>query len=196
MPYSLIDKYPLSRHNRGLVTDPDFFMSKSNNIFLVGPMGAGKTSVGRQLAKAMNCEFLDSDKEIENRTGVNIPTIFDIEGESGFRTREQQMIDELTQRDGIVLATGGGAILAEENREWLQQRGTVIYLSASVEQLFKRTRRDRNRPLLQTDNPKQRIEELLEIRDPLYRQTADLILDTDGHSVSWVVDQTLAQMPD
>lgn len=158
-------------------------------------MGAGKTSVGRQLAKAMNCEFFDSDKEIEKRTGVNIPTIFDIEGEAGFRKREQQMIDELTQREGIVLATGGGAILAEENREWLHRRGTVVYLSASADQLFKRTRRDRNRPLLQTENPRQRIEELLEIRDPLYRQTADITLDTDGHSVRWVVDQTLSQMP-
>lgn len=170
-------------------------MSKANNIFLVGPMGAGKTSVGRQLAKAMDCEFLDSDREIETRTGVNIPTIFDIEGEDGFRKREQQMIDELTQHEGLVLATGGGAILASENREWLQQRGTVVYLSASADQLYKRTRRDRNRPLLQTDNPRQRIVELLEKRDPLYRETADITLDTDGHSVRWVVDQILAQKP-
>lgn len=170
-------------------------MSKANNIFLVGPMGAGKTSVGRQLAKAMNYEFLDSDREIEARTGVNIPTIFDIEGEAGFRKREQQMIDELTQREGVVLATGGGAILARENREWLQQRGTVVYLSASVDQLYKRTRRDRNRPLLQTDNPRQRIAELLDTRDPLYRETADITLDTDGHNVRWVVDQILARMP-
>jgi shikimate kinase len=170
-------------------------MSKANNIFLVGPMGAGKTSVGRQLAKAMGCEFLDSDREIESRTGVNIPTIFDIEGEAGFRRREQQMLDELTQREGIVLATGGGAILARENREWLQQRGTVVYLSASVDQLYKRTRRDRNRPLLQTENPRQRIAELLDVRDPLYRETADITLDTDGHNVRWAVDQILAQMP-
>ncbi|NNG14305.1 MAG: shikimate kinase AroK [Gammaproteobacteria bacterium] len=170
-------------------------MSKANNIFLVGPMGAGKTSVGRQLAKAMDCEFLDSDREIETRTGVNIPTIFDIEGEAGFRKREQQMIDELTQHEGLVLATGGGAILASENRECLQQRGTVVYLRASVDQLYKRTRRDRNRPLLQTDNPRQRIADLLEIRDPLYRETADITLDTDGHSVRWVVDQILAQKP-
>ena len=170
-------------------------MSKANNIFLVGPMGAGKTSVGRQLAKAMDCEFLDSDREIETRTGVNIPTIFDIEGEAGFRKRELHMIDELTQHEGLVLATGGGAILASENREWLQQRGTVVYLSASADQLYKRTRRDRNRPLLQTDNPRQRIVELLEIRDPLYRETADITLDTDGHSVRWVVDQILAQKP-
>lgn len=170
-------------------------MSKANNIFLVGPMGAGKTSVGRQLAKAMDYEFLDSDREIETRTGVTIPTIFDIEGEAGFRRREQQMIDELTRHEGIVLATGGGAILAKENRQRLQQRGTVVYLSASVDQLYKRTRRDRNRPLLQTDNPRQRIQELLEIRDPLYRETADITLDTDGHNVRWVVDQILARMP-
>lgn len=158
-------------------------------------MGAGKTSVGRQLAKAMDCEFLDSDREIETRTGVNIPTIFDIEGETGFRKREQQIIDELSQHEGLVLATGGGAILASKNRACLQQRGTVVYLSASAEQLYKRTRRDRNRPLLQTDNPRQRIVELLEIRDPLYRETADITLDTDGHSVRWVVDQILAQKP-
>lgn len=170
-------------------------MSKANNIFLVGPMGAGKTSVGRQLAKAMGCEFLDSDKEIETRTGVNIPTIFDIEGEEGFRKREQQIIDELSQLDNLVLATGGGAILSRENREYLKQRGTVIYLGASVDQLYKRTCRDRNRPLLQTDDPRQRIADLLEIRDPLYRETADITLDTDGHSVRWVVDQILARRP-
>lgn len=170
-------------------------MSKSNNIFLVGPMGAGKTSVGRQLAKALSCEFFDSDSEIEARTGVNIPTIFDIEGEAGFRKREQQVIDELSQYEGIVLATGGGAILAIENRDYLKQRGTVVYLAASVEQLFKRTRRDRNRPLLQTENPRQRIAELLECRDPLYRETADIILDTDGHNVRWVVERILEKMP-
>ncbi|MDT8403152.1 shikimate kinase AroK [Sulfuriflexus sp.] len=170
-------------------------MSKANNIFLVGPMGAGKTSVGRQLAKTLAREFLDSDKEIESRTGVDIPTIFDIEGEAGFRKREQQMLDELTQREDIVLATGGGAILSKENREWLQQRGTVIYLGASVDQLYKRTRRDRNRPLLQTENPRQRIADLLAMRDPLYRETADITLDTDGHNVRWVVEQILAHLP-
>lgn len=167
-------------------------MSKANNIFLVGPMGAGKTSVGRQLAKVIDCDFLDTDKEIEDRTGVTIPTIFEIEGEEGFRKREQQVISELSQRDRLVLATGGGAILAKENREHLQEHGMVIYLSASIDQLYKRTRRDRNRPLLQTDNPRQRIAELLKQRDPLYREVADLTLDTDGHSVRWVVDQILA----
>lgn len=167
-------------------------MSKANNIFLVGPMGAGKTSVGRQLAKVIGCDFLDSDKEIEDRTGVTIPTIFEIEGEEGFRKREQQVISELSQCDKLVLATGGGAILTKENREHLQQHGLVVYLSASVEQLYKRTRRDRNRPLLQTDNPRQRIAEILLKRDPLYREVADLTLDTDGHSVRWVVDQILA----
>lgn len=195
MPYSLIDKYSLSRHNRGQLIDPDFFMNKINNIFLIGPMGAGKTSVGRQLANAINYDFFDSDAEIEKRTGVNIPTIFDIEGESGFRKREQHVIDELTQMHNIVLATGGGAILADDNRAWLRQRGTVIYLNASVEQLFARTRRERNRPLLQTENPKQRIEDLLKIRAPLYHQTADLVLETDAHSVRWVVDQILANIP-
>jgi len=154
-------------------------------------MGAGKTSVGKQLAKALKRDFLDSDKEIEDRTGVNIPTIFDIEGEAGFRSREQQIIDELTQYDNLVLATGGGAVLNKDNQKALQSRGIVFYLSASIDQLFQRTHRDRNRPLLQTDNPKQKITELIEIRDPIYRAVADFVIDTDGQSVRTVVDNIL-----
>ncbi len=154
-------------------------------------MGAGKTSVGKQLAKALKRDFLDSDKEIEDRTGVNIPTIFDIEGEAGFRSREQQIIDELTQHDNLVLATGGGAVLNKDNQKALQSRGIVFYLSASIDQLFQRTHRDRNRPLLQTNNPKQKITELIEIRDPIYRAVADFVIDTDGQSVRTVVDNIL-----
>ena len=169
-------------------------MKQSTNIFLVGPMGAGKTSVGKQLAKALKREFVDSDKEIEDRTGVNIPTIFDIEGEKGFRNREQQVIDELTQRSGLVLATGGGAVLAQDNRKALQSRGVVIYLHGSIEQLYQRTHRDRNRPLLQTDNPKQRISELLEIRDPIYRSVADHIIETDGQTVRKVVSAIMQKL--
>ena len=153
------------------------------SIFLIGPMGAGKTTIGRQLAAALHLEFVDSDHEIEERTGVDIPTIFDIEGEEGFRKREVSVIDELTQRDGIVLATGGGAVLREENRNHLGGRGLVIYLYATLDRLMDRTHRDKNRPLLQTDDPRAKLQELIEIRDPLYRQTADIIYDTGADSV-------------
>ncbi|MGD8999205.1 MAG: shikimate kinase AroK [Granulosicoccaceae bacterium] len=165
--------------------------SPQRNIFLVGLMGAGKSSVGRQLAKMLRCEFIDSDHVIEQRTGVSIPLIFDIEGEEGFRQREEQAIDELTRQSGIVLATGGGAVLRESNRQHLRNRGTVIYLSATVDQLYERTKRDRNRPLLQTDDPRARIEELLAQRDPLYREVADIVINTDGHSVRHVVNNIL-----
>lgn len=154
------------------------------NIFLVGLMGAGKTSVGRLLAKRMNREFLDSDAEIERLTGVKIPVIFEIEGEAGFRGREEKMIDQLTAMNGIVLATGGGAVLSAANRALLRSRGRVIYLRASPEDLWRRTRRDRNRPLLQTADPLARLCELHTLRDPLYRETADLIVDTGSQSVA------------
>ena len=166
----------------------------ANSIFLVGPMGAGKSSVGRQLAKQLEYPFFDSDHEIEERTGAKIPLIFDIEGEEGFRGREQQMIDELSQQPNIVLATGGGAVLREANREHLHNRGTVFYLAASIEQLFERTKRDRNRPLLQTDDPKSKIADLLEARDPLYREVAHNVINTDGHSVRSVVNSILEKL--
>jgi len=153
-------------------------MYQAKNIILVGPMGSGKTTVGRQLAKQLNLEFFDSDHEIENRTGANIPLIFELEGEEGFRKRETAMLDELSQKKNIVLATGGGAILSSQNRNMLCQRGHVIYLSASIEQLWERTRLDKNRPLLQTENPREKIESLLKLRDPLYREVADTIIDT------------------
>lgn len=149
------------------------------NIFLIGSMGAGKSTLGRLLASALKRPFYDSDKVIEERCGASIPWIFDLEGEEGFRLRETQVIDELTQEQGIVLSTGGGSVLKEENRQFLKERGIVIFLRTTVEQQLLRTSKDRSRPLLQTENPRARLEELKEIRDPLYLATAHLIVDTD-----------------
>jgi shikimate kinase len=159
----------------------------SGNIFLVGPMGAGKSSVGKQLAKALARDFYDSDKEIEKRTGVSISWIFEREGEEGFRQREHNMIAELAELKDAVIATGGGAVLSEENRKILRAKGHVVYLSASVEQLYRRTSRDKTRPLLQTENPKQRIREILKLREPLYKEVADIELRTGEHSIQHVV---------
>ena len=159
----------------------------TGNIFLVGLMGAGKTTVGKLLAKHFGKTFLDSDHELEARTGVSIPVIFELEGEEGFRVREASLIRELSERPGIVLATGGGAVLRPENREALASNGTVIYLNAGVEDLWNRTRHDRNRPLLQTADPKAKLRELLEQRDPLYREVADIIVTSGHHSVNHVV---------
>ena len=169
-------------------------MTSKPNIFLVGPMGAGKTSIGRQLAEALGMDFFDSDHEIEARSGATIPWIFDVEGEDGFRKREQTMIDELSQRQNIVLATGGGAVLSEANRNYLKTRGTVIYLSASIDLLLERTQRDRNRPLLQTENPRARLEELMQIREPLYREVADIVLETDNSSIRHTVNRIIKQL--
>ena len=159
----------------------------SGSFFLVGPMGAGKSTIGRQLARSLGLEFIDSDREIEARTGVDIPLIFELEGEDGFRHREQDVIDSLTQQQGIVLATGGGAVLSSANRRHLAARGLVVYLHTSVNQQLQRTAHDRNRPLLQTDNPGQKLQQLMKIRDPLYREIADLTIDTDGCRVREVV---------
>lgn len=150
-------------------------------------MGAGKSTIGKQLATRTGKQFLDSDREIEERTGVTIDLIFEIEGEQGFRERESRVIDELTANSGIVLATGGGAVLSPGNRKWLTQRGTVVYLNTAPEVLYKRTANDQNRPLLQTDDKFGRLKELLEERDPLYRDSADLVLDTDGLSTRQIV---------
>ncbi|MGB5473722.1 MAG: shikimate kinase AroK [Gammaproteobacteria bacterium] len=169
-------------------------MKVPGNLFLTGPMGAGKSTIGRQLSRQLNMPFHDSDHEIEQRTGVDIPLIFELEGEAGFRKRESAVIDELTQLDGIILATGGGAILDPQNREHLASRGTVIYLHASVNQQLKRTGRDRNRPLLQTPDPRKTLEELMATRDPLYRESADIIIDTDGMRVMDVVKQIIRQL--
>ena len=155
-------------------------MEKNRNIYLVGLMGAGKTTVGRQLARRLKRPFYDSDHEIVERTGVPIPTIFEIEGEDGFRRREAQTIHELTALDGIVLATGGGVVINPLNRQRLHDTGWVVYLNVPPHQLYERTRHDRNRPLLQVENPLARLEELYAIRDPLYREAAHLVVD-GGH---------------
>ena len=161
---------------------------------MIGPMGAGKSTIGRRLALALHKDFVDSDKEIERRTGADIPLIFELEGEAGFRAREKAMIADLSQRNNIVLATGGGAVMDENNRRCLSERGFVIYLNTSVDEQLKRTHRDTNRPLLQTANPRQRLEELLELRDPLYRTIADLIVHTDGQYVKRVVQTILRRL--
>lgn len=159
----------------------------ARNIILVGPMGAGKTTIGKQLAQQLGREFYDSDRVIENHTGADIPLIFELEGEAGFRKREKSMLLELTQKEGIVLATGGGAVLDPENRKQLASNGFVIYLNAPLSQLISRTSKDKNRPLLQTADPGKKLEEILAVRDPLYREVADMIIETDGSPVRNVV---------
>lgn len=152
-------------------------MTRCANIYLVGLMGAGKTTVGRQLAKRLQRRFLDSDHEIEARTGVRIPVIFEIEGEAGFRRRESQVLAELAREKDLVLATGGGAVLALENRRCLRESGLVVYLHAPPEILYERTRHDRNRPLLQVEDPLATLRLLYEQRDPVYREVAHLVVD-------------------
>lgn len=157
-------------------------------------MGSGKTTIGRALAKRLNKRFVDADHEIEARTGASIPWIFEIEGEASFRQREADVIRDLTAQDGIVLATGGGAVLNEQSRQLLKERGTVIYLRASVNSILQRTSHDRNRPLLQTDDPKARIEELLLQRAPLYQEVAHIIIETGRPNVQSVVQSILSQL--
>ncbi len=164
-------------------------MIRPQNIFLVGPMGAGKSTIGRQLAEALGYRFLDTDQEIQRRTGVDIPTIFEFEGEEGFRSRERQVVEDLAQQDGIVLATGGGVVLLPENRQQLAARGFVIYLHCSPEQQFARTSRDRNRPLLDTQDPLQRLRDLMTEREPIYRQVADMMVSTERRGTSSVVKE-------
>ena len=142
-------------------------------------MGVGKTTIGRVLAELLDLEFFDSDREIERSTGADIPWIFDVEGESGFRLRETRMIEQICSKKNIVLATGGGAVLAPENRQHLHDNGLIVYLRASIKQQVERTNRDKNRPLLQTPNPEAKIRELMKIRDPLYAELADIIIDTN-----------------
>ncbi|OIQ83890.1 shikimate kinase 1 [mine drainage metagenome] len=169
-------------------------MQMTGNFFLVGLMGAGKTTVGKILAKHLHKTFYDSDHEIEHRTGVKIPLIFELEGEAGFRRRETATIEELVQMHDIVLATGGGAVLEPRNRENLRRNGTVIYLRAQPEELFHRTRGDKNRPLLQTDDPRARLEHLFLERDPIYREIADIVVDTGDQSVTIILTQLETQM--
>ncbi|KAA0891103.1 shikimate kinase [Pusillimonas sp. ANT_WB101] len=153
-------------------------------IMLVGMMGAGKTTIGRQLARLLDRQFIDLDHELEARCGVRVSLIFDIEGEDGFRKRETLLLDEISQQPGIVLATGGGAVLAPENRQLLKERGTVIYLRAGADELYRRVARDRNRPLLQTADPRARLRSLLQQREPLYESVATITVDTGAAPVS------------
>ena len=163
-------------------------MPNNKNIFLIGPMGAGKTTIGRQLARELNIPFYDSDRVIEEHTGANIPLIFDLEGEEGFRKREQAAIDELTQMKNIVLATGGGAVLKKENRKHLTERGTTFYLFTDLDSLLERTRKDKNRPLLHSEeSPEIILKRLMDERDPLYRKTANHIIDTGNNSIRRVI---------
>jgi len=164
-------------------------MAYPKNLFLVGPMGAGKSAVGRQLARLLHLDFADSDDEIETRTGVDIPFIFEKEGEEGFRKRESLVIDDLSKREGVVLATGGGAVINAENRSRLGARGFVVYLYTTVAQQLERTQRGRERPLLNNDDPRKVLEDFMEIRDPLYREIADLVIETDGRRVKAVAKQ-------
>ena len=169
-------------------------MKPEGSLILVGMMGAGKTTVGRLLARHLKRSFYDSDQEIERRCGVRIPVIFDIEGEAGFRARETQVITELCALDNAVLATGGGAVLAEGNRRIVAARGIVVYLHARPPHLWQRVRHDRNRPLLATADPQKRLEALYAERDPLYREVADLVIDTGKQSVQTLVKGLLARL--
>jgi shikimate kinase len=171
-------------------------MKNPNNLFLIGPMGAGKSAVGRQLARMLHLDFVDSDDEIESRTGVDIPFIFEKEGEDGFRKREARVIDDLSQLEGIVLATGGGAVANADSRNHLGARGFVIYLYTSVKQQLERTNRGRERPMLENGDKAEVLERLMAERDPLYREIADLVVNTDGRRVQTVareIQQALAE---
>lgn len=161
----------------------------TGNIFFIGLMGAGKTTIGKLLAKHLGKDFYDTDHEIEKRTGVKIPVIFELEGEAGFRKRETAVIQDLTKLNNIVMATGGGAVIAEENRQLLQANGTVIYLRANVNELWHRTRNDKHRPLLQNVDIRAKLEQLYAERNPLYTQTATFIIDTGNQPVASLLNR-------
>lgn len=170
-------------------------MKGKRNIFLIGPMGAGKTTIGKQLAQLLHLEFVDTDQEIESRTGAPIDWIFDIEGEAGFRVREKEIIAELSQSQGIVLATGGGAVEAPESRTLLASRGIVVYLETSIEQQLERTRKDKRRPLLQNnDDPESTLIELHKQRDSQYREIADITVATNENSIKSVANKIANQI--
>ncbi|MEM8981580.1 MAG: shikimate kinase AroK [Pseudomonadota bacterium] len=164
------------------------------NVYLIGPMGAGKSAVGKQLARQLKLDFVDSDTEIENRTGVDIPFIFEKEGEAGFRKRETAVIADLTDRNNLVLATGGGVIGEPDNRRRLGARGQVVYLTASIEQQLTRTRRGRERPLLKDGEPRAILTALMDVREPLYQELADMVVATDQRRVNDVVDEILQRL--
>lgn len=169
-------------------------MPRLHRIFLVGPMGAGKSTIGKYLAQHLKLRFADTDTEIEARTGADIPWIFDVEGEVGFRDREQQVVEEMTLWEDIVLATGGGVVMRPENRQALAARGFVVYLHATVDEQVRRTRRDQRRPLLQKGNPEEVLRSLMAIRDPLYRDIADHVIETDGCSPRMVAQRLVRDL--
>lgn len=169
-------------------------MQNPKNIFLIGPMGVGKSTIGRQLAALMGMEFEDTDHEIQRRTGVDISTVFDFEGEEGFRRREKLVVDELTSRGGLVLATGGGVVLDPDNRRSLSGRGIVVYLACSPEQQYRRTMRDHNRPLLHTEDKMAKLRDLMDEREPLYREMADLVVSTEKRSASVVAREIVKRL--
>ncbi|MCB1698053.1 MAG: shikimate kinase AroK [Pseudomonadales bacterium] len=169
-------------------------MPRLQRIFLVGPMGAGKSTIGKYLAQHLKLRFADTDTEIEARTGADIPWIFDVEGEVGFRDREQQVVEEMTLWEDIVLATGGGVVMRPENRQALAARGFVVYLHATVDEQVRRTRRDQRRPLLQKGNPEEVLRSLMAIRDPLYRDIADHVIETDGCSPRTVAQRLVRDL--
>ena len=169
-------------------------MAEKRNIFLVGPMGAGKSTIGRHLADELHLEFYDSDQEIERRTGADITWIFDLEGEEGFRKREENVINDLTDKQGIVLATGGGSIMTKAVRNRLSARGIVVYLQTTIDKQVARTQRDKRRPLLQNDDPEQVLRDLAEKRNPLYEEVADYVVDTDDQSARAVANQIISKI--
>ena len=169
-------------------------MAEKRNIFLVGPMGAGKSTIGRHLADELHLDFFDSDQEIERRTGADIAWIFDLEGEDGFRKREENVINDLTDKQGIVLATGGGSIVTKAVRNRLSARGIVVYLQTTIDKQVARTQRDKRRPLLQNEDPEQVLRDLAEMRNPLYEEVADYIVDTDDQSARAVANEIISKI--
>lgn len=170
-------------------------MAEKRNIFLVGPMGAGKSTIGRELADKLHLEFFDSDQEIERRTGADIAWVFDLEGEEGFRVREESVIEDLSERQGIVLATGGGSVISAQVRNRLSARGIVVYLETTIDKQVARTQRDRRRPLLQTDEePRTVLENLAVERNPLYEEIADVIVQTDDQSAKVVASKIVERL--
>lgn len=169
-------------------------MAEKRNIYIVGPMGAGKSTIGRQIAQQLHLEFFDSDSEIERRTGAEIAWVFDVEGEDGFRKREASVIEDLTEKQGVVLATGGGSIITKEVRNKLSARGFVVYLETTIDKQLARTQRDKRRPLLQTENPREVLENLANFRNPLYEEIADLTVRTDDQSAKLVAKEIIDKL--